>query len=357
MVEEEDSPSEEVLRLEEQGEGATAKPVDRLPVAPPPEVATRLDFDEVDDERRSHEPDIDVIIEGREKSADPEEEWTATRRPVPYGWFVLIALVVGAALVVSTMVGRPDGPSESEVVREAAVERGQADEEAEREARALVEEVESTIAGFLAADEVDDLLPHVRHVDRVRPLIEGWYERREMTPRAFDRLVVFEPINFGMSSFWKAVVTVETAGGQREEMEPMLLEQFEDGSVKVDWETAVCHQPMPWEEYVRQLPEGSSMDFRVVLEPDLAGFYSHEFQDEEVWRVFQLSAFGSDDFVFGYLRRGSELEREIYELFLENQQGPLSLLLRLSRPEGARSPRGVEIEEVISPQWLIIEAP
>jgi hypothetical protein len=330
--------------------------VDRLPVAPPPEEATRLDAGGTDEERRTHEPDIDVIIDAEEEARDPEEEWVGTRKPVPYGWFVLIALIVVLAVVGSTMVGRNDEPGTGEVAREAASERVEADVTAELEAEALVAEVEGRITRYLAAGTVEELLPHVRHPDRVEPLIREWYRNRNIEPREFRRLMVFEPLNIGTSTFWKSVVTVASGNGDQEELEPILLEQTGPDSVRIDWETSVRHQPMPWDEFVSERPEDKSMDFRVKVAPDLRGFYSHEFRDDQVWRGFELTAPDAEEFMIGYLKRGSDLERKMYELYLDNGKRAMTLILRLSIPEGTQSPRGVVIEKIVSPHWLIVDS-
>lgn len=356
IIEEEAAPSEEVLRLKGDEEAIAAKPVDRLPVAPPPEEATRLDAGETGDERRTHEPDIDVIIDAEEEAADPEEEWVGARKPAPYGWFVMIALIVVLAVLGSTLVGDKDEPTTGEVAREAASDRNEADIIAEREAKALVEEVEGRITSYLAADTVDGMLPHVRHPDRVGPLIREWYKGRDQKPREFRGLMVFEPLNFGTSTFWKAVVSVGSGDGGQEELEPILLEQTGIDSVRIDWETSVRHQPIPWDEFVSDRPEGAPMDFRVKVAPDLRGFYSHEFSDDQVWRGFELTAPDSEDFVIGYLKRNSDLERKMYELYLDNGRRAMALILRLSIPEGTQSPRGVVIEEIVSPHWLILDA-
>lgn len=356
IIEEEAAPSEEVLRLKGDEEVVEAKPVDRVPVAPPPEEATRLDAGEVEEERRTHEPDIDVIIDAEEESQDPEEEWVGARKPVPYGWFILIALIVVLAVIRSTMVGDKDQPTTGEVAREAAIDRNESDVIAEREATALVEEVESRIALYLAAEKVEDMIPHVRHPERVAPLMRKWYEDRTREPRDYRGLVVFEPLNFGTSTFWKVVATVNSANGGQEEMEPILLEQLADDSVRIDWETAVRHQPMPWDVFVSDRPEGKAMDFRVNVAPDLRGFHSHEFSDDQLWRGFELTAPDSDALVIGYLKRNSDLERRMYELYLDNGRRSMALILRLSIPEGTQSPLGVVIDGIVSPQWLVLDA-
>ncbi len=85
---EEETHSEEVLRLG----GEKVEKVARIVVAPPVELPMRLPTEEPDADRRSHEPDIDVIIDDAKDSEDLEDGWREGKgkAPVPYGWFVLI---------------------------------------------------------------------------------------------------------------------------------------------------------------------------------------------------------------------------------------------------------------------------
>ena len=40
-------------------------------------------------------------------------------------------------------------------------------------------------------------------------------------------------------------------------------------TVRIDWETLVCYQPMKWDDYVAQRPAVTPLDFRVYVEPTL----------------------------------------------------------------------------------------
>ena len=356
VIEEDEGPSEEVLRLKRDAEGdrVEAQPVARLPVAPSPEIATRLDAGAPAVEKRSHEPDIDSIIEETDTVPDPEETWNDQRRPAPYGWFVLVAILVALAVAWVILVNHRDGPTGTALAREVAIEQAEEDQRETEQARALVENVEHTLAAYLAAERIEEMLPHVRDPERVAPLMEKWYARHEIKPLRFERLSVFEPVNIGTRSFWKTLATVSTPDGGSRDLAPILVEQTGKTTARVDWETAVCYQPMPWDEFVTTRPEDTPLDFRVVCEYDRAGLYSHEFEDDEVWRCFLLTALDSDEYAFGYLRIDSDLDHRMYELYVRNRGRAPSLILRLNRPKGTLSPRGFIIEDIVSPHWVIL---
>jgi hypothetical protein len=349
---EEDGPTEDVLRLGEEGEEPES--VEKILLPPKPEQPERLEhvggvenFD-----RRSMEPDIDTIIGLEERTLDDDLEWMrdGDSKPVPYGWFVLIFLVIAGLVATSAVLILRSSGGLGQEAKQAAVERLEEDAEEDQEALKLVEAVEATLRKYIAADSVEDLLPLVRDPERVRPLMDAWYARNPIEPRAFGGLGVFQPLDLEGRLFW-----LITCGVKGDDSETILMEQTEDGRVFVDWETQVCHQPMPWDEFVEKRPEGEDYDFRLYLQPDLGGFFSHEFGDEEKWSVYRLSAKDSEEYLFGYVARGSELEKTLIELTRSNRGYPVALLLRLNIPKGTKSPRGVLIEELISKRWALVE--
>jgi hypothetical protein len=348
-VVDEDVETEEVLRLGDKGKGGA--PVERVPLPRVPEVAPRLekaggleDFD-----RRSLEPDIDSIMPpGESGNFGGDMEWMTSeeKKPVPYGWFILIFLLLGGLLATSAILILRSDSSDVEVAKQAAVERVEENKEDEAEAEALVEAIEDNLTRYIGAESVEDLIPLVRDPERVGRLMEDWYRRHPIRARKFDGLGVFQPLDLEGRLFW--LITCLVKG---DKSETILMEQTEDGRVFVDWETQVCYQPMAWNDYVGKRPEGESIDFRVYLQVDWGGFYSHEFSDEERWRVYRLWTRDSEEYLFGYVPRGSELEARLNKLCEANRGSPVALLLRLRIPEGSTSPRGVLIEEIISERW------
>jgi hypothetical protein len=83
--------------------------------------------------------------------------------------------------------------------------------------------------------------------------------------------------------------------------------------------------------------------------------YSHEFADESKWVVYWLTARDSEEYLFGYAPRGSELAERLEKLIKDNRGYPVALHVRLGLPEGTTSPRGVVIKEVLSERWALVE--
>jgi hypothetical protein len=134
-----------------------------------------------------------------------------------------------------------------------------------------------------------------------------------------------------------------------------LLETDGQAGVLVDWETAVCYQPMDWDEYVVSRPAGTTMDFRVYLEPDM--FFSHEFSDATQWDCYRLTALGAEEPLFGFVRKGSDTAERLRQRFQTHGPQATAMVLRLSLPVGLTSRRGVVIDRVLSERWIYVEPP
>jgi hypothetical protein len=112
---------------------------------------------------------------------------------------------------------------------------------------------------------------------------------------------------------------------------------------------------MPWDDFAEQRPTGSSHDFRVYVEKD--NFYSHEFSNAGQWLCFRLTALKGENTLFGYAPAGSDCAQEMLRQIELGGRGKISLILRLSIPEGIESRNGVVIEKLLSSRWIYIDPP
>lgn len=299
---------------------------------------------------RRQDPDAESLMDDEKVVLDSEDDWAKSReRRIPYGWFatilVALLLVLGWAL---NPVARNRAAERQENVREQAGQRIETDQLDAEEAAELVVRIESALQGYLAADSVDEMLPWVRDPQRVEPIMRAWYEEHEFEPREFKRLGVFHPLDLEGRLFWlvSCVLADDTT------QPGILVEQMQDGEVKVDWETRVSYQPMEWGRYVNELPEGRDLDFRVYVSPDYDNYHVYQFNEED-WEGYRLATRDSEEFMFGFVERGGELHQWI-ENSVRRNRGRVSLLLRLRVPEGSLAPRSAEITAVVSPQWAIV---
>jgi len=202
----------------------------------------------------------------------------------------------------------------------------------------------------LAADTLEKITPLIRQPERVRPLIEKAWQTQPKKPAKFLRMAMFQPALIEGKPFW--VVRAEIENGRPENL---LLEQTGEAGVKVDWETQVCHQPVPWEEYITRRPADQSFDFRIFAVRDT--FYSHEFADSSKWRCFRLTAKDSVEHLFGYVAAGSETAKLLDSYCAGSPRNMATVMLRLRFLPESGSPRGVVIEKIVEPRWVHVGEP
>lgn len=364
VIEDEDVPAESVIRLgKEKPEKAPAQRLqqDPVPTVRPvpeprpvvPEAASRLESVTREHfEGRSVEPGVEAIYDPQTTQETIEQPWGGQEKQVsgiPYGWFVLIGLLVAGGGIWSILKMK-EGEKKVTVAHETVREKVVQAEKEEADARELVDEVETVVRNYLAADTLEKITPLIRQPERVRPLIEKTWQTEPKKAAKFLRLKMFQPANIEGKPFW--VVSAEVADGPAENL---LLEQTGDAEVKVDWETHVCYQPMAWGDFIVARPSDQSYDFRVFVMRD--SFYSHEFSDSSKWRSFRLTTKNSVEHLFGYVAAGSEMAKQLDDACAGSPRNMASAILRLRFLPEAGSPRGVVIEKMVAPRWVYAVEP
>lgn len=344
---------ETIIRLGK-GDEHTTKVI-RVPVPVAPETSHRLNLPERDvHEGKSQEPGMEALLDHYEAQRDQlEQGWSAKAeesKHIPWGWFVLIGLLIAGAVgwsLTNTKKGQTK-IQEAQVTTENLML-----EEAEEEAAAdrLLEDMDKVSIQFIAASSIEELLKVSRFPERVRPLMEKYYGDKGVTPAVVQRTRMLRPLTLDRhANFW--MKSVELSSG---DVKNLILEVDSEGTPKIDWETFVCYQPMNWDEYALNRPQGTSMDFRVYVQRD--DFFGFEFADEDTWNCYRLTARDSEEPLYGYAKKGSEIAAEMDFYISRNGGRPPSLILKLSLPEGLQSRRGVEIEKVVAPRWIYVTAP
>lgn len=236
---------------------------------------------------------------------DTEDDWKGSKMVAPIGWFVLVALVicgVGGWAIYDVMQAR-------EVTQELIFEKKLLLVEKEKDAqvvRDLLGEMQRCVSGYLAAGSVDAMLPFVRHPERVGPLMLEFYKTNKRWRRRFKRFEHIRALSMGSRSFVYVLAEAEEGAEQN-----LFLEQLTDGSFRVDWESEVIYQPMPWKDYLMKRPL-APLDMRVLVETD--DFYGFVFRDPKRYQCYKLTAAGGDGYLYGYVERGSQVALEMEEL-------------------------------------------
>jgi len=311
-----------------------------------PDAKSRLDV-------KYFEPDVSEILGRDEVEVNLEAVWgSEVKKAPPLGWFVLAGIILsGLALwaVVNVFKAQTQLDEAVEEKKELAVDYVKEKEEV----RHTLDLMRSCVHGYLMAKNVEEKLLYVRHSNRVKPLMESYYENHSMEQKDFRH---FERIrSMGLESLSFVYGKVELSSGKKHQL---LLEQLEDGTFRVDWESDVCYLPVDWGEYLATSPT-KPLVMRVYIKRD--HFYAYEFRDEARFDSYQLTTRDSDDHLFGFVEKGSDLAMDINRLIKRGEKNggdsTESLMLLLRFPENSRSKKCVWIDRLIAPRWTYVRSP
>ncbi len=311
-----------------------------------PDVEARLNA-------KSFEPDVADILDVEEEVVDSEAAWgDAGKKAAPLGWFVLAGLVVcglGLWAVVSVFKAQPVHKEVEEEKKELSVDILKEN----KEVRDTLDKMKGCARGYLMAQSVEEKLSYVRHPERIKPMMEGYYQKHEIKQEDFRQ---FERIrSMGLSSLSFVYCQVKLLDGKKRNL---LLEQVDDGSFRVDWESDVCYLPVEWREYVKgEMTE--SVVMRVYIKRD--HFHAYEFRDEKLYESYMLTTRDADDHLFGFVEKGSrvamDIDRFVKRVEEHGSENPEPLMLRLRFPKDTRSKKCVWIDAMIEPRWTYVKSP
>jgi len=217
------------------------------------------------------------------------------------------------------------------------------------------------VTAYLAAEGVEQKLAHVRLPNRVRPMMEAWYQRYPDKAATAGEVVNRDKMVAGGAYFVRLEMKVVSddplaAPAPGTGTKFFIVEEFEkDGNrtYKVDWETAVEWRQMSFEDFKLEQPR-TAVPFRIKIRE--SDYYNHEFTDETRWLAAELSYPLPDrsGFVFyGYIDRRSKAWNQL-RMFTEGNTNP-SVIVNLRYPDNAVSRDQVIIDSLVHPSWYYTE--
>jgi hypothetical protein len=227
------------------------------------------------------------------------------------------------------------------------------------------------VKAFLEANGVEEKLKHVRYPELLRPIMTEYYRTHSAAPvtSQIDRSIedlhgpLVDRIVIGEKAFIKVSRLL-----QNSENRIFILEPTTNG-LKLDWETSVNYEPMPYQQFVTQRPI-QPVPFRVFVQRH--DYYNAPFQNPAKWLCFLLTYPTNPDFhLYGYVERDSFTGKRLVEL-LSNpayEQATISgnwqdyavmgdligksMILSLSFPHPTPSDlKQVNIMNIINEEWL-----
>ena len=295
--------------------------------------------------------EVDVSNEGEEslELTDPEGDWRDEAGTIPMGWFALLLVVLLG--VVGWMFFRTNEEKVNvEAVVEEVVFHREKEEGIRDDAQEYYAEIEGVIRGYLLAKSVSEKAKYVRHPDRVAPLMTKYYEEHELRAVEFDRIENF--ISLVIENYPFVAVSSKIKNGD----DVVLLLDTRGDRVKVDWESNVVYQEVAFEDFVKSRTT-KPKDFRVFARMDnhYAGGYS-----EGEYVCYLLDIGNTDDYIFGYAKRGSKEHQEIHRTLapgLKSGQGRQPMILSLRHLPSKTGRGAVLIDSFKAPRWAYYKDP
>ena len=333
------APDQEVVRLP----GPESGPGQQLdtPLSLMGEEKDRMQVDRELNPMEEREVDLEAAAEELGVAWDLDER--EPEKTTPMGWLVLIGvllLVMGLGGLFMLVRG------EREETRKNQTEQKERRKQT-GEAQELLERVEQVVRRYLATTSVEEKSRYVRHRARVLPLMREYYRRRELTSARFQSIGDIKPAEVENYPFFGIDVMVEGKSDAR----LLLVEDCADGELRFDWESEVNYQPMEISDYLEKKPT-EAMEFRVYVGLDT--FYGYEFSDQERYQSLKLTFRDEDEFLFGYIEKGSADGRGLAAL-LGARGVSLPLRLRMRFLPDTKSRRSVLVEKVLATSWVQIE--
>ena len=337
------------------GEDVSSEPVEHLTAGDEKPVEVLRPDKGARFEAKTFEPDIADIMESADEDVDAEEVWgeNAYKAP-PLGWFVLAGLVVTGLAFWATLSVFEAQPKLKKVVSQKKGLEEQQIRDA-NDVKATLRAMESAIKGYLEAKSVEDLLPHVRHPERVEPLMQNYYGRGgKLLPSMYSHIVRTRSLGLENEPFVRVTVALKKGKARR-----LVLQQVHKNYFAVDWESDVCYQQVEWEEFLRQRLNTATM-MRVLIKPDT--YYAFEFRNEEELDCYRIQALGNDENLYGFVKKGTVVAKQMRDYVTRNRlteksEVPQPLILRIRFPKETRSRKCVWIDELVEPRWLFVTSP
>lgn len=293
----------------------------------------------------------DVSPEPMKETAAPIQEPAAPLK-IPPIFFYLAAgffiLLLGLGIFMALGGRDREGLFQ---VQEEARENIRSNQEEEADAKKMVAVLSKALKGYNSASTIEEKLRYARQPERVEPLMRAHYSKREFKPLSGTALVSQFPLPVEDRSF-----VILTGKFDDSDNKLFLAEVSNDLSVRIDWESDVCYQPVEIEKYLRDKPTDSVM-LRVYAQPD--NFYVYEFGDGEKFQSLKLTFRDTTEHLFGYVEKESSTGKKVleylYKCRLAGVAKPEPMILKVRFLEDSKSERGVYIEEMVSTRWANID--
>jgi hypothetical protein len=252
------------------------------------------------------------------------------------GGGLLFALSLGGVIV--SLYTHPLVPSPQTKVTPAVVALKEI-KASDRSDVSILSETQPLAKRFLEAKTVDELLPCVRNLGVVEKRIRSFYPQGEITAPGMAKFNTSGSVT-QKDSF--IAVSVRTA----DQEEKLLAFVETPQGLRVDWEAWVGWSDVRWDDFISTKSTKPST-FRLSLAK--VDYYNFGYLDDAKWRSYRLESPDGEHSLYGYVERGSALDKQI-QIDADTSTLPMMLSLRFAPDSKARDQ--VEITGVVAEGWV-----
>jgi hypothetical protein len=207
------------------------------------------------------------------------------------------------------------------------------------------QEIEQTTQKFFAARSILEKVPFCRDAERVRPLMEAYYQRHPLKAPTLQKLGWMLPVK----EPGYRLVFVQALFHDRAPLS-LIAEESADGTFRIDWESSVRYSEIDWKDFLSERP-GQPKLFRVIASkssrPPAPGSQHRE--------ALELKHPAEKGTVTAYFDRDDPQFKPLIEQLQLRNWKDVPLTLRLCYPNSKTDGGAVRIAGIEGQGWLILE--
>jgi hypothetical protein len=252
------------------------------------------------------------------------------------GGGVLFTLCLGG-LIVSLYTHPLTPPARAEVTAPVVAPREV--RASERSDVSILSETQPLARKFLEAKTIDGLLPCVRNHEVVESRIRSFYPEGKISAPGMAKFNTT-----GVLTRKDSFIAISVRTGDHEEKQLAFVETTQ--GLRIDWDAWVGWSEVSWADFILTKSTKPST-FRLTLTK--VDYYNFGYLDDTKWRSYRLESPDGEHSLYGYVERGSALDRQIQ---IDADTASLPMMLSLKFPPDSKAKDQVDITGVIAEGWV-----
>ncbi|MGV3661537.1 MAG: hypothetical protein ACO1TE_15220 [Prosthecobacter sp.] len=207
-------------------------------------------------------------------------------------------------------------------------------------------QIEATLRGFFEASTVESKLSYVRDAARVRPLMDQYHNGRPPVRHQWKGLGWVLPVE-------EPGFRLGYAQAMFADAEPvsLIIEEKEDGTFRVDWESSVRYGELDWSEFIETQPTAPKL-FRVIASRPRHSPSTEAPQGSE---VLEIKHPDDDNVIYAYFDRQDPKFQSLLQQLQTGNWKDVPLTLRLCYTGPSNGGKSVRIADIEGKGWLILQ--